>query len=109
MEIMLSLIGKKIDASIDGNDTDNVYQLEIDSWFFYKIKDNQHDNDDNSGEYAINYQENENQYWLWGQRSFETLTLDDDGVAIVGGLYEKQPVLFNQQQNTHIIQLERLG
>lgn len=99
---------KRIDANIGGAD-ENVYQLEIDSWFFYKVKDNQHDNDNNSGEYAVNYQENENQYWLWGQKSFETIELDMDGIAIVGGLYEKQPILFNQQQNNHIIQLERLG
>lgn len=99
---------KKIDAVIGGAD-ESVYQLEINNWFFYKVKDNLHDDDDNSGEYAVNYQENENQFWLWGQQSFETITLDDDGIAMVGGLYEKQPILFNQEQNTHILQLERLG
>lgn len=99
---------KRIDVDIGGADED-VYQLEVDSWYFYKVKDNQHENDNNSGEYAVNYQENENMYWLWGQKSFETIELDDDAIAIVGSLYELQPTLFNQTQNTHVIELEKLG
>lgn len=99
---------KRIDANLDAGSGETIYQLEVQDFFFYKKKDNTHAQN-NSGEYAITYNENENQYWLWGQKNFTSLVLDEDAIAMIGSLYELQPYLHNQTPNTHMFQLEKLG
>lgn len=98
---------KRIDANYNLSEGNTIYQLEIEDYFFYKIKDSTH-SANNTGEYARTFNENENLYWLWGQKAFNTITLPEDACAMVGALYEKQPKLHNNVTNTHIFQLEKL-
>lgn len=66
-----------------------VYQLEIDGFYFYKIKDNQNTTDSDAGEYAVD--EKSKHFWGWGEKQFTQIDLDVDVKATVGIISENQP------------------
>lgn len=53
------------------------YELVVDGYYFYKIKDNKIEGDNNEGEYAL---DGEKDYWLWGEKSFNEIVVHPDCV-----------------------------
>ena len=55
----------------------NKYELVVDGYYFYKIKDNQIAGDNNEGEHAIS---GEDDYWMWGEKYFDEIVVHPDCV-----------------------------
>lgn len=77
-----------------------VYLLVVEGYYFYKIKDNTIDHDDNEGEYSLVGEED---YWGWGELIFDDIELKPDSAFRLGSLSDKQP------NSTHSIRLHQLG
>lgn len=100
------------DSHFEANENETVYQLTIDDYYFYKVKDNLDNNDDNAGEHAINSEWTD--WWLWGIKQFNELTMYPDVVPFVGSVSSRQTYLneFNdakKEENTHSVWLKCLG
>lgn len=54
------------------------YELVVDGYYFYKIKDNKIEGDNNEGEHA---EGNEDDYWFWGEKYFDEIVVHPDCVA----------------------------
>lgn len=77
-----------------------VYLLVVDGYYFYKIKDNQINHDNNEGEYALYGEED---YFNWGEKVFDNIILEPDCVMRIGNLSDKET------DNTHMLRLHNLG
>lgn len=103
---------KKIDDSVlEANKGDNVYQLTINDYYFYKVKDNTDKGDANAGEHAMNSSDVD--FWMWGQKQFNKLTMYPDVVAIFAALSSRQPYLTEEndaqnKDNPHLVWLRKI-
>lgn len=88
---------KHIGANENGQE---VYLLVADGYYFYKIKDNQINHDNNEGEYSLSGEED---YFGWGEAIFDEIVLEPDCVLRLGSLFDKQ------SDNTHKLRLHQLG
>ena len=104
---------KKIDdPDMNTKKGEEIYQLVIDGYYFYKVKDNTDSGDDNAGEHAINSESTD--FWMWGQKQFNKLTMYPDVVGIFAALSSRQTYLneFNdgkKEDNPHLVWLKKMG
>ena len=79
---------------------EDIFLLVLDGYYFYKIKDNQVQHDNNEGEHGI---EGELDYFGWGELTFDNITLKADCAMKLGSLHNRD------EENTHIIRLNKLN
>lgn len=113
------------DTTLEAEEGDKVYQLSIDDYFFYKVKDNSHTDykdtfDDqlayertlNAGEHALNSEQVD--FWEWGQKKFNKLVMQPDVVCYNGSLSSRQTTLNSNndsknEPNPHLLWLRDIS
>lgn len=79
-------VWRNISTVADGQ-TQSRYELVADGYYFYKLKDNQVTGDNNIGETFLD--EIGEDYWMWGQKNFESITPNIDSTIKLGYLSDK--------------------
>lgn len=79
------------------------YELVADGYYFYKRKDNQVSGDNNIGETFLD--EIGEDYWLWGQKNFESITPNIDATIKLGYLSDKADEEYEMTDKVYAINL----
>lgn len=100
------------DANINIKEGQSIFQICIDGYYFYKIKDNNSARDGSTGEYPLN--EKDVDFWQWGIKPFNKITVARDTVPVIDPLNKKQTKLDEindgkDELNPHILWLNKLN
>lgn len=79
-------------ADMNVNEGQSVYSLNIDGYYFYKVKDNNAPNDGNAGEYPLidKKSSDDKNLWQWGRKTFNTITVYPDTIPYPKALNTRQ-------------------
>lgn len=76
------------------------YELAVDGFYFYKLKDNYNQYDNNAGEFPLSIEEED--YWQWGEKDFVQIESEVDCIPKIASLHELD-------NNGHLVELNKLN